>query len=121
MSQPWPPPPDLASIQELVRAADPENHLAEGAPPDEYEPEEEDLFATIKDFYTQQLIAANLLPILEDIWTRSFNLDDEALGTRRPALLSLAKEIERFFGPESKPRTRSQILADEQAAKLPPS
>ncbi len=30
-AKPWPPPPDMESIRELVRAADPEGHLAEGA------------------------------------------------------------------------------------------
>ncbi len=121
MSQPWPPPPDLASIQELVRAADPEGHLADGAPADEYEPEEKELFAAIQDFATADLLTVNILPILERIWSRSFNLDEQELAPRRPALLSLAKEIERFFGPESKPRTRAQILADEQADKVSPA
>jgi hypothetical protein len=110
MSQPWPPPPDLASIQELVRAADPEKHLADGAPVDEYEPEEEELFEAIRNFTTDQLLSTNIEPILERIWQTAFSLDAEGLAGRRPALLSLAKEIERFFGPESKPRTRSQIL-----------
>jgi hypothetical protein len=98
-----------------MRTADPENHLAEGAPADEYEPEEKELLAAIHDLSTEQLLTTNVLPILERIWTRSFNLDEETLASRRPALLSLAKEIERFFGPESKPRTRAQILADKQA------
>jgi hypothetical protein len=112
MSKTWPPPPDLASLQELMRAADPENHLAEGAPADEYEPEENELLAAIEHFSTAELLATKLLPILEDIWRKSFSLNEEGLASRRPALLSLAKEIERFFGPESKPRTRAQILAE---------
>ena len=37
MTQPWPPPPDIDSIQELVATADVEGFIAEGAPPDEYE------------------------------------------------------------------------------------
>ena len=112
MSKPWPPPPDLPSIQELVRAADPEGLLAEGAPADEYDPEERALFAAIQHLPTASLLAANVMPLLEPIWTQSFNLDEPSLAQRRPALLSLAKEIERFFGPESKPRTRAEILAD---------
>ena len=112
MSQPWPPPPDLPSIQELVRAADPEKHLAEGAPVDEYEPEERQLFEAIRGFTTAQLLSTNIEPILERIWQQAFALDAQSLAERRPALLSLAKEIERFFGPESKPRTRAEILKD---------
>ena len=112
MPTPWPPPPDLASIQELVRAADPEGHLAEGAPADEYEPEEQAILHALAGLPTADLILANTLPRIEQVWIASFRLTPEQLATRQPALLSLAKEIERFFGPESKPRTRAQILAD---------
>jgi hypothetical protein len=108
MSKPWPPPPDLASLQDLMREADPEGHIADGAPADEYEPEEEDLFAAIQHFATADLLASRLLPILEGIWRKSFSLDDAALAQRRPALLGLAQQIERFFGPESTPQVRSQ-------------
>ena len=111
----WPPPPDLASLQELVRAADPLCHIAEGAPADEYEPEEDQLFAAIRHWPTAQLLTSNLLPVLEQIWTTSSALTPDQLSEARPHLLSLAKEIERFFGPESKPRTRAQILADNAA------
>ncbi len=106
MSKPWPPPPDLESIQQLMREADPEGHLAEGAPADEYEPEEEELFAAIQHYATADLLAANLLPILESIWRKSFSLSDAALAERQPALLGLAQQIERFFGPEAKPQVR---------------
>ena len=117
MPTPWPPPPDLASIQELVRAADPEKHLAEGAPADEYEPEERAIFDAIRRLATDQLLATNLMATLKRIWQQSFNLNEDALAERLPALLSLAKEIERFFGPESKPRTRADILRDDEQHK----
>lgn len=107
MSKPWPPPPDLESIQDLMREADPEGHIAEGAPADEYEPEEVELFAAIAHFPTADLLATNLLPILEGIWRSAFSLDETALAQRRPALLGLAQQIERFFGPESKPQVRN--------------
>ncbi|MGI4827478.1 MAG: hypothetical protein ACRYFU_04695 [Janthinobacterium lividum] len=116
MSAPWPPPPDLASIQELVRAADPLKHLAEGAPVDEYEPEEQSLFAAIQHLSTANLLVANLMPIIEPIFQQSFSLDEQALAEIRPKLLSLAREIERFFGPEATPRTREQILHDENGS-----
>ena len=116
MPNSWPPPPDLGSIQELVRAADPEGHLADGAPADEYEPEEEAILASLAGIPTAELVAANILPRIESVWTASFHLDAEQLASRQPALLSLAKEIERFFGPESRPRTRAEILADSNAS-----
>ena len=90
-----------------MREADPEGHLAEGAPADEYEPEEEELFAAIQHYATADLLAANLLPILERIWRKSFSLSDAALAEREPALRGLAQQIERFFGPEAKPQVRS--------------
>jgi hypothetical protein len=106
----WPPPPDLESIQELVRAADPERHIAEGASADEYEPEEEAIYAFIAKWPTDQITVPNLVPIIEQVWRNSFVHDDEALVTRRPALLNLAEQIARFFGPEAKPQVRNQSL-----------
>ncbi len=104
----WPPPPDLASIRELVRAADPEGHIAEGAPADEYDPEEEAIFAAIAHLSTSQLNASTLTPIIERVWRDSFAHDDEALVKSRPALVALAQQIARFFGPEAQPQTRQQ-------------
>jgi hypothetical protein len=103
----WPPPPDLHSIRELVRAADPEGHIAEGAPADEYEPEEEAIFAAIAHLSTAQLVPDTLAPIIEQAWRDSFAHDDEALTRRRPALLSLAQQIARFFGPDATPQVRA--------------
>ncbi len=107
MSKPWPPPPDLDSIRELMREADPEGLIKnEGAPQDEYEPEEENFFAAIADFPTSDLLAARLTPILEGIWAQSFNLNSAELAQRKPALEALAEQVERFFGPEAKPQVR---------------
>lgn len=106
-TKPWPPPPDLESIQELVRAADPEGHLAEGAHADEYEPEEEAILAAIGHLQTAELLATTILPLIEAIWRKSFVLDDEAMAERRSALLGLAEQIERYFGPEARPQVRS--------------
>lgn len=103
----WPPPPDLHSIRELVRAADPEGHLADGAHADEYEPEEEAILQAIGHMDTADLIATRLLPLLEAIWQKSFNLDETAMVDRRDSLLGLANAIEKFFGPEAKPQVRS--------------
>ncbi len=114
-SRPWPPPPDLPSIQELVRTADPEGHLADGSPADEYEPEEEAILKALHGLSTADILAINILSSIERIWQQSFHLSEDDLSVRRPKLLALAKEIERFFGPESQPRTRAQILADEAA------
>lgn len=106
--KPWPPPPDLASIQELVATADVEGFIAEGSPADEYETEAELLFNRIENFPTADLTAAKMLPILEDVWKRSFELTEAGIAMRRPKLTDLAGQIERFFGPEARPQVRGQ-------------
>lgn len=106
MSKPWPPPPDLASVQELVANVDVEGFIAEGSPADEYETEAELLFRRVEHFTTDELVTARLLPILEDIWRRSFDLNEPGIAMRRPKLTELAGQIERFFGPGAKPQVR---------------
>ena len=105
-SKPWPPPPDLHSIQELVATADVDGFIGEGGPADEYETEADALFAQIQGFSTAELLAARILPILEGIWQSSFQLGPAELAERRPKLLELAGEIERFFGPSAQPQVR---------------
>jgi hypothetical protein len=106
--KPWPPPPDRESIQELVRAADTEGLLAEGAPVDEYEPEEEAILAAIQHLPTAELLVTTTLPLIEAVWRKSFVLDDKSMAERLPALLGLAEQIERFFGPEARPQVRQE-------------
>jgi hypothetical protein len=106
-AKPWPPPPDLPSIKELVTTADIEHFLADGAHADEYDTEAEFLFDFLEDLPTDQIVPAELLPILEAVWRKSFTLDEAAIEQRRPALLVLAQTIARFFGPEAKPQVRT--------------
>jgi len=107
MSKPWPPPPDIDSIQELVATADVEGFIAEGSPADEYETEAELLFNAVENFPTADILAPKILAILDDIWSTSFSLDATALAQRKSALEGLAQQIERFFGPEAKPQVRN--------------
>ena len=107
-STPWPPPPDLASIKELVATADIEGFIAGGAPTDEYDTEAEDLFRAIQYFATKELVPVILMPILKRVWTVNFNVIGEDLDLRLPALEGLAQQITRFFGPEAQPQVRSR-------------
>ncbi len=104
--KPWPPPPDIDSIQELVAIADIEGFIAQGAPADEYETEAELLFNQLENFTTSELVPEKILPILEDVWARNFSMPADELLQRRPALLALAGQIARFFGPEAQPQVR---------------
>ena len=105
MTKPWPPPPDLESIKELVRNADTEELIAIGFPDDEYDGE---LHATLANFATADLIVPNILPRIEAIWSRSFDYDDVVLVKIRPHLEKLAQQIERFFGPQAESPTRGR-------------
>ena len=105
-SKPWPPPPDLDSIQELVAAADIDGFIADGAPADEYETEAELLFQQIAAFSTDELVSSRILPLAEQTWKSSFELSDADLASRRPKLQGLAAQIERFFGPDARPQVR---------------
>jgi hypothetical protein len=112
MSAPWPPPPDLESIQDLIRDADIEGLIEiHGAPADEYEPEGKQIFSAIRHLPTAELTVPKLLPIFEAIWRKSFIDDDAELALRRPALEGLAQQIARFFGPEAIPQTRESQQA----------
>jgi hypothetical protein len=104
----WPPPPDRASIRELLRDADVEGFISiHGAPADEYDPEADELHATIAHLETSEITATRLLPTLEAIWRRNHIDDDAELALRRPALEGLAQRIARFFGPEAQPQVRA--------------
>ena len=91
--------PDLDSIRELVRDADVEGLIADGAPPDEYDPEADEFFKQIGTLSTSDLVADRTLPGLEALWLRGFDLNEDTLAQRRPKLQALAQQIERFFGP----------------------
>lgn len=106
MTPTWPPPPDLESIKELVRNADTEELIANGAPSDEYDGEAEQLHLVIGNLPTAGLTVPNILPHIEAIWRKSFGYDDEVLMKIRPDLQALAEQIARFFGPEAQPQTR---------------
>ena len=107
MSKPWPPPPDLESLKELVRDADTEGFIKiHEAPADEYDGEAEDLYIAIAYSPTASIVVPQLLPHIESIWKRAFSYSDEELLRAKPRLEALAQQIERFFGPEAKPQVR---------------
>jgi hypothetical protein len=105
----WPPPPDRDSIRELVRTADTESFISmTEAPDDEYDGESDELFAAIGRWPTAQITSSNLLPVIEKIWSKSFNYDADIRERIRPSLQALADEIARFFGPEAAPQVRER-------------
>jgi len=89
---------DMESVQDLVRAADIEGFIADGDPADEYDPEERQLFSAMAAWPSTTFIKANVLPVIVDIWRKSFSLDDADLSERLNAMDSLAAQFVHFFG-----------------------
>lgn len=108
MSKPWPPPPDLNSLKELFATADVEGLIADECPLDEYDPEAKHFYEGTIGYPTSKFTTEQVLPLLEQIWVKQFMLNEEQLAQRRPALMELAQQIARFFGPEAKPQVRQQ-------------
>ncbi len=108
MSSIWPPPPDLDSLKELFAKADIEGLIADECPPDEYDPEAKHFYEETTGFPTSAFSAELILPRLEQLWVKQFMLNEVQLAQRRPALLGLAEQIARFFGPEAQPQVRER-------------
>jgi hypothetical protein len=90
---------DLESIQDIVRAADPEGLLAAGAPQDEYEPEEDELFAELEHLPSSEITEELVHQFLATIWDAAF--DSESTPEREAALATIVERIINFFGPDS--------------------
>jgi hypothetical protein len=88
----------MESVQDMVRAADIEGFIADGDPADEYDPEEQKLFSAMSSWPSSTFTKANVLPVIVEIWRRSFSLDDADLSERLNAMDGLAAQIVHFFG-----------------------
>jgi hypothetical protein len=108
VSAPWPPPPDLNSLKELFAAADIEGLIADECPLDEYDPEAKHFYEATIGFPISRFTAEQTIPLLEQLWIRQFMLNEEQLAQRRSALIELANQIARFFGPDATPQVRQQ-------------
>jgi hypothetical protein len=93
-------------LKELFATADIEGLIADECPLDEYDPEAKHFYEATIGYTTSKFAAQQTLPLLEQIWVKQFMLNEEKLAQRRPALMELAKQIARFFGPEAQPQTR---------------
>lgn len=90
---------DLESIQDIVRGADPEGLLAGGAPQDEYEPEEDELYAELEHLPATEITEELVHQFLTTIWESAF--DSESTPEREAALQTIVERIIHFFGPDS--------------------
>jgi hypothetical protein len=90
---------DLESIQDIVRGADPEGLLAGGAPQDEYEPEEDELYAELEHLPATEMTEELVHQFLAAIWESAF--DSESNPEREAGLQTIVERIVHFFGPDS--------------------
>jgi hypothetical protein len=90
---------DLESIQDIVRAADPEGLLAAGAPQDEYEPEEDELYAELEHLPPTEITEELVHQFLSAIWESAF--DSEPTPERETGLQTIVERIVHFFGPDT--------------------
>jgi len=90
---------DLESIQDIIRAADPEGLIAGGAPQDEYEPEEDELFAELEHLPATEVTEELVHQFLTTIWEAAF--DSEPTPERETGLQTIVERIVHFFGPDS--------------------
>ena len=90
---------DLESIQDIVRGADPEGLLAGGAPQDEYEPEEDELYAELEHLPATEITEELVHQFLTTIWESAF--DSESTPEREAGLATIVDRIVHFFGPDS--------------------
>jgi hypothetical protein len=107
----WPPPPDLNSLKELFATADIEGLIADECPLDEYDPEAKHFYEATMGFPISKFSAEQIFPLLEQLWVKQFMLNEEQIAQRRPALVELAEQIARFFGPQAEPQTRQRERA----------
>jgi hypothetical protein len=90
---------DLESIQDIVRAADPEGLLAANAPQDEYEPEEEEIVAELASLPAAEITEDLVHSVVTSIWEAAF--DAVSTPERDAALQTITERIVHFFGPDS--------------------
>ena len=90
---------DLESIQDIVRGADPEGLIAGGAPQDEYEPEEDELFAELEHLPAPEMTEELVHQFLTTIWEAAF--DSDPTPGREAGLQTIVERIVHFFGPDS--------------------
>ena len=99
MSAPWPPPPDLESIQDLVRAADIEGLIQiHGAPADEYEREVEDVLVALDGLPREEATVPRLVSIFENVYRSRFKWSDEQMRRVRPDFEDIAHKVMNYFG-----------------------
>ena len=81
----------VLKVDFLLQQEDIEGFIEAGAANDEYLSEAEDIAAAIK--YGKQSDLYFIVEVMSRVWKNSFNLDDEEMTLRLPAIQRIAREI----------------------------
>jgi hypothetical protein len=84
---------DEESVEELFTTHDLEGLIAGGAPADEYEPEMEQLIASLAQIPTGQASQSKIVDLLNTIWRTDFSATEDRLEALRPGFESLANTL----------------------------
>ena len=83
----------LGVIEQILREEDVEGYIESGAPSDEYSSEAEEIMRFFQLPTVAPLTEGDVFERLLQIWEENFNLADEELRLRHPALLRVTKRI----------------------------
>ena len=83
----------VSDVNELLIQEDVEGFIELGAPRDEYESEAALIAAAILQLKENEQTEDAILSVMAIIWMNNFNLDDDEMQQRIPALRRIAQEI----------------------------
>lgn len=83
----------LLNISSILHQEDIEGLLAIGAPDDEYESEAAEIAAAVAALEPSELTVVNIIAIVSQIWSRSFNLSAVDMQLRAGAITHAAQAI----------------------------
>lgn len=83
----------LSSIDHILVREDIEGLIAAGAPVDEYQDEAAQIAAALNMLTEEKFQEDTVLAIVTLVWTKNFELDEEDMALRLPALRRVAQVI----------------------------
>ncbi len=83
----------LPNISTLLMQGDLEGLIEMGAPSDEYDEEAAQIAAAVLSLSHEEITEETIVAIISLVWIKSFELSDEALKLRLPAIRVIAEKI----------------------------
>lgn len=83
----------LQEIEDILRQADVEGFIGDGAPDDEYDSEAQEIYTLLTGATTVD--GNKVMAILVAVWERFFNLGPDEMQQRLPYLRKVAQELAR--------------------------